>query len=97
MAEDNDTQARRTQRRNQTHRARLVTHPSAESNESGLGKTVFESDDENAVRRYIETNHPRGREIVLQTSDGRLGHFSADLKAQGHDNEGWLDYSDEEV
>jgi hypothetical protein len=97
MPDDDNATARRAQRRNQNHRVRLVTHPSAEASETGLGKVVFETDDENAARKYVETNHPRGREVVLQTSDGRLGHFSADLKAQGHDNQGWLDFSDDEV
>jgi len=94
---DEEGQARRPRRQNTNHKVRLVTHPSAEASETGLGKTIFESDDEVAARRYVETHHPRGREVVLQTADGRVGHFSADLKAQGHENEGWLDYSDDEV
>lgn len=97
MPDDDTSTPRRVQRRNTSNRVRLVTHPSAEASETGLGKTVFESDDEQAARRYVETNHPRGREVVLQTADGKVGHFSADHKAQGHENEGWLDFSDDEV
>lgn len=99
MPDDNDNAMARSRsgRRNTTHKVRLVTHPSAEASETGMGKTIFETDDESQARRYIETRHPRGREVVLQTADGKVGHFSADLKAQGHDSEGWQDFSDDEV
>jgi hypothetical protein len=97
MPDENDgTQARRpTPRRATKHKVRLVTHPSAEASETGLGKTIFESDDEVLAKNYIEKHHPRGAEAVLQTADGRLGHFSADLKAQGHENDGWQDWETE--
>lgn len=90
---DDGTPTRRpAPRRASKHKVRLVTHPSAEASETGLGKTVFESDDEVQAKNYIERHHPRGAEVVLQTADGRLGHFSADLKAQGHENDGWQDW-----
>lgn len=93
MADEETSSGRRpTPRRTTKNKVRLVTHPSAEASETGLGKTTFESEDEAQARRYIEVHHPRGAEAVLQTADGRLGHFSADLKAQGHENDGWQDW-----
>jgi hypothetical protein len=62
-----------------------------------MGKTIFEHEDDNVARNYVETHHPRGREVVLQTSDGKVGHFSADLKAQGHEDGGWQEFSEDEV
>jgi hypothetical protein len=79
-------------RRQTTHKVRLVTDTSAEGSETGLGKTVFESDDEQLARNYVESRHPRGAEVVLQTMDGKVGHFSADLKNQGHSGNGWQDW-----
>jgi hypothetical protein len=97
MSEDasNASPSRRA-KRNTTNRVRLVTHPSAEASETGLGKTIFESDDEAEARKYVETHHPRGAEVVLQTADGKVGHFSADHKAQGHEDNGWFDYDSED-
>ena len=91
MSEDaGASQSRRVARsRDGKAKVRLVTHPSAEASETGLGKTVFEHEDEVAARRFIETNYPRGAEAVLQSADGKVSHFSADLKAQGHENDGW--------
>jgi hypothetical protein len=98
MSEDagSGSPARRSARRSSTNKVRLVTHPSAEASETGMGKTIFESDDEAAARHYVETNHPRGAEVVLQTADGKVGHYSADLKAQGHEGDGWLDFESED-
>jgi hypothetical protein len=95
--DSSSTLARRPRSKNANAKVRLVTHPSAEASETGMGKTIFEHEDDAVARRYVETHHPRGREVVLQTSDGKVGHYSADLKAQGHDDGGWQEFSDEEV
>lgn len=96
MSEDAGSVGRRpAPRKSTTNKVRLVTHPSAEASEMGLGKTVFESDDEAVARAYVETHHPRGAEVVLQTASGNVGHFSADLKAQGHESNGWQDWEAE--
>jgi hypothetical protein len=92
VSEDASAGRRPAPRKPSTNKVRLVTHPSAEASESGLGKSVFESDDEQAARNYVEVHHPRGAEVVLQTADGKVGHYSADLKAQGHDDGGWQDW-----
>jgi hypothetical protein len=93
MSEDASSTTRRpAPRRSSTNKVRLVTHPSAEASESGLGKTVFESDDEAQVRNYVVTHHPRGVEVVVQTANGDVQHYSADLAVQGHESEGWQDW-----
>lgn len=92
MSEDASAGRRPAPRRNTSNKVRLVTHPSAEASETGLGKTVFESDDEKEARNYVEVHHPRGAEVVLQTASGNVGYFSADLRAQGHEGDGWQDW-----
>lgn len=63
--------------------AGLDTHP-----------VLFSSENENAARRYITTNHPRGKEVYLEAPDGEKTHYSADLTHQGDD--GWLEYTDDD-
>lgn len=93
MAEDTESaMSRRPKPKNTNARVRLVTHPSAESSETGMGRTIFEHEDDAVARKYVETHHPRGVEVVLQTSDGKIGHYSADLKAQGHEDGGWQEW-----
>lgn len=94
MADDSTSAmaTRRPKPRDGKNKVRLVTHPSAEASETGLGKTIFEHEDEGVARNYVEVHHPRGAEAVLQTADGTVSHFSADLKAQGHEDGGWQEY-----
>lgn len=48
----------------------------------------------NVVKRYITTNHPRGKEVYLEAPDGTRTHYSADHDHQGDDP--WLPYEDED-
>ena len=59
-------------------------------------KTVFEDESENAARTYIKTHHPRGREVFLQLPDGSKEHYSADLAVQDGEENGWIEYSEDE-
>lgn len=59
-------------------------------------KEVAKFDSERQARNYIKANHPRGRSVYLQNPDGSREHYSADLDAQGHDDDGWLEYSEDE-
>lgn len=56
---------------------------------------IFSSESEGAVRNYIRNNHPRGREVYIQTPDGSKEHYSADMGHQGDDP--WVEYSDDEL
>lgn len=50
---------------------------------------------EASARRYIKTNHPRGREVFYSNpQSGVKEHYSADLDAQGEDP--WTEYSEDE-
>jgi hypothetical protein len=47
-------------------------------------------DTENAARRYVENNHPRGHEVYLETPEGTKHHYAAD------EDEPWQTHEDEE-
>jgi hypothetical protein len=51
---------------------------------------------EHQARAYIKANHPRGRDVFLQLPDGSREHYSADLAAQDGEENGWLEYSEDE-
>lgn len=56
---------------------------------------VIHSDESEAVaKRFITTNHPRGRAVYLETPAGDKFHYSADHQTQGEDP--WLPYEEEE-
>lgn len=84
-----ELQPRKTKLRKTHYVVRRVT-------ESGADPAVFSSPDEHLARRYVELNHPRGREVYLQHPDGYQEHFSAEHKAQGNENGGWFPLEDEE-
>lgn len=60
------------------------------------GKLVFSSESETQARNYVKQHHPRGREVHLELPDGSKEHYSADHNAQGHDDDGWFEYSEDE-
>jgi hypothetical protein len=51
---------------------------------------------ERQARAYIRQHHPRGREVFLQLPDGSKEHYSADLAAQDGEENGWIEYSEDE-
>jgi hypothetical protein len=55
---------------------------------------IYSSDNQTLAENYITANHPRGREVYLETPDGAKKHYSADHDFQGTD--AWNDYSDDE-
>lgn len=89
--ESGDTELKpRPVRRSRTHYVvRRMT-------ESGADPKVFSHEDKGVARRYVETNHPRGREVYLEHPDGYQEHFSADHKYQGSDTDGWFPLEDDE-
>jgi len=63
--------------------------------ESGNDPKVFSHEDKGVARRFVETNHPRGREVYVEGPDGYREHFSADHQYQGS-GDGWLPLEDDE-
>lgn len=55
---------------------------------------IYTSDNQTLAENYITTNHPRGKEVYLETPDGAKKHYSADHDFQGTD--AWNDYTDDE-
>lgn len=51
---------------------------------------------ERHARNYIKQNHPRGRDVFLELPDGSREHYSADLAAQNGEENGWIEYSEDE-
>jgi hypothetical protein len=71
------------------YRVRRVT-------EDGSDPSVFAHEDKNVARRYVETNHPRGREVYVHHPDGYREHFSDEHKFQGSDNGGWTELTEDD-
>ena len=66
---------RRPRPRNTKHRVRATTDIQAQGNPTnGLGKTLFESENEQEARNYIVQRHPRGNEVALELADGTVRH-----------------------
>lgn len=84
-----DVQPRRVRRRKTDYTVRLLT-------ESGADPVQFSHEDKGVARHYVETHHPRGREVYVEYPDGYREHFSADHKFQGHSDGGWFPLEDEE-
>lgn len=81
---------RKVRARKPVYRVRRIT-------ETGEDPQVDKFDTETLAKRYVETNHPRGREVYVEGPDGHQEHYSADLAAQGHETGGWQELTDEEV
>jgi hypothetical protein len=65
--------------------------------ETGEDPQITKFDTKAEARRYVETHHPRGREVYVEHPDGFTEHYSADLAHQGHDSGGWVELTDEET
>lgn len=83
-----DLEPRRVKKSRTHHVVRRIT-------ESGNDPKVFSHEDQGVARRYVELNHPRGREVYVEGPDGYREYFSADHKFQGS-GDGWLPLEDEE-
>jgi hypothetical protein len=89
-AVEEDPKPRKVRARKPVFRVRKVS-------ETGEDPTVTKFDTKELARRYVETNHPRGREVYVEHPDGYAEHFSGDLANQGHESGGWQELTDEEV
>lgn len=81
---------RKVKARKPVYRVRKVT-------DTGEDPVVTKFDTLAEAHRYVEINHPRGREVYVEHPDGYSEHHSADLKQQGHDSGGWLELSEDET
>lgn len=89
--EENDTPApRKVKARKPVYRVRRVT-------ETGEDPVITKFDTKAQARKYVETNHPRGREVYVEHPDGYTEHHSADLAFNGHDDGGWQEFSEDEM
>lgn len=61
----------------------LDTHP-----------VLFSDENENAAKRHVRENYPRGREVYLETPGGERMHYSADHDFQGDDP--WLPFDEDD-
>ena len=88
--DDTPLQPRKVKARKPVYRVRKVT-------DTGDDPQITKFDTLGEAHRYVETNHPRGREVYVEHPDGYQEHFSADHKAQGHEQGGWFELSEDEV
>lgn len=63
--------------------------------ENGLYPTISPFDTEGEARRFIRNNHPRGRNVFLESPDGTREHYSAD-HAHQESGDGWFPFEDED-
>lgn len=59
-----------------------------------VDKVVFADEDHAIVKNYVQTHHPRGREVYVEHPDGYREHYSADLHHQG--SEPWQEFEEDE-
>jgi hypothetical protein len=52
---------------------------------------LFSSESKALAEGWLRRHHPRGREVVLQTPEGALFHYSAEHDAQ--DENPWFEYT----
>jgi hypothetical protein len=58
---------------------------------------LFAHEDETQAKRYIKQNHPRGKEVYLESPDGTKTHYSADHAHQGSDDDlVWQEWPDDD-
>jgi hypothetical protein len=55
---------------------------------------LFSDENEALAKRYIKNNHPRGREVYLESPDGIRTHYSADHDFQ--DTDAWQEWDDDD-
>lgn len=61
------------------------------------GQAVVSFPEKYLAENYIKQNHPRGREVYLDSPDNPTPvHYSADLAASNHPSGGWSEYSEDE-
>jgi hypothetical protein len=99
VTDDEEVQAASPARRRRKPRPDTWSVKTHDPDFLGNNRGVFKDsspDAERLAKAYIVQRHPRGREVYLESPAGETWHYSADLAAQGHENDGWLEYSEDE-